>query len=197
MTLSKSYRGFIMSVSKVTICNNALSMIGGQQIASFEEESKLAQLCRNIYDTTRLAILRSHPWSCAKKRQILSPVSTYPSFGYSHAFPLPADYVLIISANTEQYEVENRYILANQERINLEYVFNNDNEQTWDAMLVEAMTLKMAAKLCKPVTGSDAAGQTADAQFQLLIRQARTINGQERPSQDVQFAESAYYWERF
>ena len=55
-----------MSVSKVTICNNALSMIGGQQIASFEEDSKLAQTCRNIYDTTRLSILRSHPWSCAK-----------------------------------------------------------------------------------------------------------------------------------
>ncbi|MBV6590104.1 hypothetical protein JMA07_18805, partial [Acinetobacter baumannii] len=52
-----------MSVSKVTICNNALSMIGGQQIASFEEDSKLAQTCRNIYDTTRLSILRSHPWS--------------------------------------------------------------------------------------------------------------------------------------
>ncbi|MFP1026437.1 hypothetical protein ACLDZY_06495 [Acinetobacter baumannii] len=186
-----------MSVSKVTICNNALSMIGGQQIASFEEDSKLAQTCRNIYDTTRLSILRSHPWSCAKKRQILSPISTYPSFGYAHAFPLPSDYVLIISANTERYEVENRYILANAEVIHLEYVFNNDNEQTWDAMLVEAMTYKMASKLCKPVTGSDAAGQSAEAQYQYLIKQARTVNGQERPSQDVQYAESSYYWERF
>ncbi|MEB3790136.1 hypothetical protein [Acinetobacter sp. IK40] len=186
-----------MSVSKVTICNNALSMIGANQIVSFEEESKLAQTCRNIYDTTRLALLRMHPWSCAKKRQILSPVSTYPSFGYGHAFPLPSDYVLIIAANTECYEVENRHILANVEQINLEYVFNNNTEQTWDSLLIEAMTLKMASKLCKPITGSDAAGQTAEAQFQQLMRQAKAINAQERPSQDIQFAESSYLWERY
>lgn len=104
---------------------------------------------------------------------------------------------MIISANTERYEVESRHILANAEVIQLEYVFDNDNEQTWDAMLVEAMTYKMASKLCKPVTGSDAAGQSAEAQYQYLIKQARTVNGQERPSQDVQFAESSYYWERF
>ncbi|NUG21176.1 hypothetical protein [Acinetobacter lactucae] len=186
-----------MSVSKVIICNNALSMIGGQQIASFEEDTKLAQTCRNLYDTTRLSILRSHPWSCAKKRQILSPISTYPSFGYAHAFPLPSDYVLIISANTERYEVENRYILADTEVVYLEYVFDNDNEQTWDAMLVQTLTYKMASELSKPVTGSDAAGQSAEAKFQFMIKQARTVNGQERPSQDVQFAESSYYEERF
>lgn len=186
-----------MSVSKVTICNNALSMIGANQIASFEEESKLAQTCRNIYDTTRLALLRMHPWSCAKKRQILSPVTTYSSFGYGHAFPLPSDYVLIISANTECYEVESRHILANVEEIRLEYVFNNETEQTWDSLLVEAMTLKMASKLCKPITGSDAAGQSAEAQFQQLMRQAKAINAQERPSQDIQFAESSYIWERY
>lgn len=172
-------------------------MIGGKQIASFEEESQLAQTCRNIYDTTRLALLRLHPWSCAKKRQILSPVSTYPSFGFAHAFPLPSDYVLIISANTECYEVENRHILADVQLIQLEYIFNNDTEQTWDSLLVEAMTLKMASKLCKPITGSDAAGQNAEAQFQDLLRQAKAINAQERPSQTIQWAESSYIWERF
>lgn len=186
-----------MSVSKVTICNNALSLIGANQIASFEEESKLAQTCRNIYDTTRLALLRMHPWSCAKKRQILSPVSTYPSFGYGHAFPLPSDYVLIIAANTECYEVENRHILANVEQINLEYVFNNNIEQTWDPLLIEAMTLKMAAKLCKPVTGNTAERDSIEAEFLRLIPQAKAINAQERPSQDIQFSESSYLWERY
>ena len=197
MKLSKSHRGFIMSITKVSICNNALSMIGGQQIASFEEESKLAQMCRNIYDTTRLALLRSHPWSCAKKRQILSPVSTYPSFGYANAFPLPRDYVRIISANTERYEVENCHILADTNTVQLEYVFDNDNEQTWDSLLVEAMTLKMASKLCKPVTGSTTERDSIDAEFLRLLPQAKAINAQERPSQDIQWAESTYISERY
>lgn len=172
-------------------------MIGGKQIASFEEESQLAQTCRNIYDTTRLALLRLHPWSCAKKRQILSPVSTYPSFGFAHAFPLPSDYVLIIAANTECYEVENRHILADVQLIQLEYIFNNDTEQTWDSLLVEAMTLKMASKLCKPVTGSTTERDSIDAEFLRLFPQAKAINAQERPSQTIQWAESSYIWERY
>ena len=100
-------------------------------------------------------------WAGEQSTDCLSPVSTYPSFGYANAFPLPHDYVLIITANTERYEVENRHILADTNTIQLEYVFDNDNEQTWDSLLVEAITLKMATKLCKPVTGSDAAGQSA------------------------------------
>lgn len=186
-----------MTTTKVSICNAALSAIGDKGITSFDENTAIAERCRNLYDSTRRALLRDHTWSCAKKRAVLAPVSTYPAFGYSHAFPLPRDYLRIITPNTECYEVENRHILANAEQINLEYIFDNDNEETWDSLLVEAMTLKMTAKLCKPNTGSDAAKQTALAEFDQLIKRARAINAQERPSQDVQFAESSYYEERF
>ncbi|HCQ9867926.1 hypothetical protein [Acinetobacter baumannii] len=186
-----------MSVSNVIICNNALSRIGGRQIASFDENTELAQLCRNNYDITRLSLLRAHPWSCAKKRQILSPISTYPSFGYGHAFPLPSDYVRVLAVNTERYEIENRYILADTETVYLEYIFDNKVEQTWDSMLIEAITLKMAYILCKPVTGSSAERDALDQEFARLIAVAKNVNGQERPSQDVQYAESSYYWERF
>lgn len=172
-------------------------MIGSKIIASFEEETELAQHCRDIYDQTRRALLRDHPWSCARKRTILAPVVTYPSFGYSHAFPLPHDYILILDANTEQYEVESRHILANAEELCLVYIFDNDNEQTWDALLVEALSLKLASKMCKPITGSDAAGETAEMKYQQLIKRARAINAQERPSQDLQFSESGYVGSRY
>lgn len=186
-----------MTATKVSICNAALRMIGERVIASFDEETPTAQHCRDIYDQTRLSLLRDHPWSCAKKRAILSPVSTYPVFGYAHAFPLPKDYVLVIDTGTECYEIENRYILANTNQINLIYVFDNDNEATWDPMLVEALSLKLAAKMCKPITGSDAAGETAEAKYQQLVKRARTINAQERPSQDIQWSASSYLWSRY
>ena len=186
-----------MSITtRTSIVNHALSLIGDQNIASFDENTARAERCRSIYDQVRKSILRDHPWSCAKKRTILAPVTTYPAFGYTHSFPLPRDFIRIISANTEKYEVENRYILANTNRINLEYIFDNDNEDSWDSMLVEAMSLKMAAKLCKPNTGSDAAGQSAEAQYRDLIKRARTINAQERPSEDIVYEESRYIGSR-
>lgn len=187
-----------MSITtRTSIVNHALSLIGDQNIASFDENTARAERCRSIYDQVRKSILRDHPWSCAKKRTVLAPVTTYPAFGYSNSFPLPRDYIRIISANTEQYEVENRYILANTNRINLEYVFDNDNEDSWDSMLVEAMSLKMAAKLCKPNTGSDAAGQSAEAQYRDLIKRARAINAQERPSENMVYEESSYIGSRY
>lgn len=183
-----------MSITtRTSICNHALSLIGDQNIASFDENTARAERCRNIYDQVRKSILRDHPWSCAKARTILAPVTTYPDFGYKHAFPLPRDYIRIVSANTEQYEVENRYILANTDAIQLEYIFDNDNEDSWDSMLVEAMSLKMAAKLCKPNTGSDAAGQSADAQYRELIQRAKAINAQERPAQDMLYVDESRY----
>ena len=152
-----------MSITtRTSICNHALSLIGDQNIASFDENTARAERCRNIYDQVRKSILRDHPWSCAKKRTILAPVTTYPAFGYKHAFPLPRDYIRIVSANT-------------------------------DSMLVEAMSLKMAAKLCKPSTGSDAAGQSADAQYRELIQRAKAINAQERPAQDMLYVDESRY----
>ncbi|ENW15624.1 hypothetical protein L313_2807 [Acinetobacter haemolyticus CIP 64.3 = MTCC 9819] len=186
-----------MAVTRVSICNAALRMIGERVIASFDEDTELAEHCRDIYDQTRRSILRDHPWSCARKRTILSPVSTHPSFGYNHAFPLPKDYILIVDPGTNCYEVESRHILANTNKIRLVYIFDNDNEDTWDSMLSEAMSLKLASKMCKPITGSDAAGETAEYNYQKLIKRARSVNAQERPSQDMQYADSSYLGDRY
>lgn len=181
-----------MTTTRVSICNYALNMIGDSSISAFDEDTARAERVRNIYDQVRKSVLRDHPWSCSKKRVILSPVATYPAFGYSHAFPLPSDFVRLLSANKCRYEVEGRHILADTEQINLEYIFDNKNEDTWDSMLVEAMSLKMASKLCKPNTGSDAAGESAKAEYEQLLRKARFVNSQERPAQNIQYGESGY-----
>lgn len=181
-----------MTTTRVSIRNYALSLIGDKSIAAFEEDSARAERVRSIYDQVRKSVLRDHPWSCAKKRAILSPSATHPSFGYAHAFPLPSGFIRLINANSCEYEIENRHILANTNQINLEFIFDNDNEDTWDSMLVEAVSLKMAHRLCKPTTGSDAAGQSALEEYERLLKKARFVNAQERPSPSVQWGGDGY-----
>ena len=123
-----------MTTTSVSICNEALSMIGAKTIQSFDDNTENARRCAAIYDSSRKALLRMHPWSFAKKRMQLAPVATHPSFGYSHAFPLPSDFVRVIDTGQVNYEIEGRYILANTNLINLVYVADNDNEQTWDSL---------------------------------------------------------------
>lgn len=60
-------------MSDLTICNKALSMIGGRAtIASLAEGSKEAAVCNLWYDDTRLMLLRAAHWSFARKQVLLT-----------------------------------------------------------------------------------------------------------------------------
>ena len=179
-----------MTTTNVSICNDALGMIGAKSIISLDENTENARRCASLYDITRKALLRLHPWSFAKKRVQLAPISTHPSFGYAHAFPLPNDFMRVYDAGEINYEIEGRHILADTNLINLVYVYDNDNEQTWDSLFIECMTLYLVRKLAKPITGSQAEADSGWAQLQSMLKQARAINGQERPAQD--FAANYY-----
>ena len=173
-----------MTTTKISICNEALSMIGAKTIQSFDDNTENARRCAAIYDSSRKALLRMHPWSFAKKRMQLAPVVTHPTFGYAHAFPLPSDFVRVIDTGQIGYEIEGRHILANSNLINLVYVFDNQNEQTWDALFCECMALYLIKKIAKPITGSNAEGDSAWQELKNMLKQARAVNAQERPSQD-------------
>ena len=173
-----------MTTTSISICNEALSMIGVKSIISFDENTENARRCASIYDSTRKALLRLHPWSFAKKRVQLAPVTTYPAFGYSNAFPLPKDFIRLYDSNQQDYEMEGRHILANTNLINLVYVADQDNEELWDSLFAECMALYLVHKLAKPITGSQAESDSAWQKLQNTLKQARAINGQERPSQD-------------
>jgi len=110
---------------KVNIVNNALSLIGASSITSFEENTANARRVKTIYDTSRKALLRLHPFQCSIKRIKLSPLAEVPVFGYSYQYQLPDDLIRIINANTEDYAVETDKLLSNSNVLNLVYVFDN------------------------------------------------------------------------
>lgn len=171
--------------SKVSICNAALSMIGADSIISFDDSTPNARHCRNVYDQTRRALLRSHPWSCAKKRVQLTPLAAKPAFGPDNAFALPGDFVRVLECNAYSYSIEGRQILCREGALQLVYIYDNTDESTWDDMLVEAMSLSIAAKLAKPLTGSTTEADSKANELQMFLKRARAVNGQEFPSQTL------------
>lgn len=175
----------------VSICSNALLMLGAQTINDFADQDNLdrAKLCANLYPTVRDDMLRAHPWNCCVKRAVLAPDAVAPSFGYDQSFELPADFmrVLEVGANGCQidYLVEGRTIQANTTALELRYVFRNDVENTWDAHLVKLVTLAMAAAMAYPVTQSAAMQQTMEQKLETSLRRARSVDGQEDPPQTL------------
>jgi hypothetical protein len=175
----------------VSICSNALLMLGAQTINDFADQENLdrAKLCANLYPTVRDDMLRAHPWNCCIKRAVLAPDAVAPAFGYSQSFELPADFSRVLEVGTNgcqiDYLVEGRTIQANTTVLELRYVFRNEVENTWDAHLVKLVTLAMAAAMAYPVTQSASMQQTMEQKLETSLRRARAVDGQEDPPQTL------------
>ena len=165
--------------SRVDICNEALSLIGSESITSFEEKTSTARRMKRLYDTSRKALLRLHSFNFATKRIRLSPLTQKPIFGYEYQYQLPNDLIRLISVSSEDYVVEMDRLLTNSKSIELVYVFDNINEQTYDSLFTECLILYLASKIAKPITGSQGTGDSYFMQCQDLLKQAKATQAQE------------------
>ena len=172
-------------MTEVEICSNALLLLGAQPISSLTDNSDRALLCASLYPTIRDSLLRSHTWSCATKRVVLAPDATAPSYDYGYAFTLPSDFLRLLSVGEHGYEedhrIEGRKILTDSDSCMLKYVFRNTVEATWDAMLIEAMTLRMAASMAYAVTQSAALAEAMERKYELFMKRARTVDALDDP----------------
>ena len=181
--------------TKTDIANQALSLIGADSISSFEENTNTARRIKTVYDTSRKALLRLHPFQCAVKRIKLSPLATQPEFGYAYQYQLPDHLIRIINTNTEDYVVETDRLLSNSTALNLVYVSDNKNEESYDSLFVECLILYLAYKLSKPITGSQGTSDSYYMQCQELIKQAKAVQAQEIPSPQL-FRDEDYTFTR-
>lgn len=174
-----------MSATPVSICSNALLLLGDKPIASFEESTDRAALAASLWDTARDHVLRRHPWNCAIKRVILAPDTTPPAFDYTAQFSLPADWLRTLSVGElgerPDFKIEGRKLLMDGSVCKLRYVFRNEVPATWDAMLVHAMTQVMRALFAYPITESASMQQVVEAVLAPILREARAVDGQEEP----------------
>lgn len=175
--------------SDVSICSNALLMLGAQPINSLSENSDRARLCAGLFETTRDDVLRSHFWNCATTRTTIAPDVATPAFDYAYQFTLPSDWIRTISVGEYGYETdyrqEGRKILSDESSLKLTYIYKNTDVTTWDVSLVKAMTHAMQAALAYPITQSASMAQVADQQLAMYMKRARAIDGQDTPPETM------------
>lgn len=178
-----------MSATQVSICSNALLMLGSQTISAVNENTPRATLATNLYESTRDAVLRSHPWNCAMKRIVLAPDTVAPAFGYPAQFTLPNDFMRVVQVGDDDedidWKVESGKILAAGTALKLRYVFRNTIEASWDAMLVKAMELTMAAEMAYPITMSAAMRDSMQGELERYMKRCRAVDGQDDPAQQL------------
>ena len=177
--------------SAVGICNLALDTLKQESVANIESPVSIEEsLCARWYDVTRRELLRSHPWSFARKRDTLLRNSVAPAFEYDDAYDLPTDFLRLlyigedVHAGENEYTIEGRQILMNNsgDSLAIAYVKDVTNVSHMDALFVDALAAELAVKLAPALLGLKPATQTyLVSERDRIIRQVRSINGQDNP----------------
>jgi hypothetical protein len=150
-----------MAATETTVCNQALSKLGAKRIIDLDEESPEARACRLHYAETRDEVLRHHRWNFSILRAELHQLSEPPLYGWEFQYQLPVDCLRVLDVNgweigsrPNAWEIEGRKLLMNEETARIRYIGRITDCNLFDAIFVEALALKLAAKLCLPINGS-------------------------------------------
>lgn len=168
----------------------ALLRFGQKKIMSMDDEAKSARLCKRYYNQTRKELLRSHQWNFATKRIALENTGDTPLYRWSNEYSLPADFIRAIEINQDDiwdsvrhFEIEENKLLTDKESVNLKYIFDEKDPTRFDALFVEAFSLKLAIKIVISLTGKMKMRQALMAEYEEITKElAQQIDAtEERP----------------
>ena len=142
-----------MATTKINIINRALGLLGAEFITTLTEDTKAARFSNELFDDTRDAVFRMHPWNCCIKRASLSLTGTTPAFYFTAEFQLPADWLRMVRPEDDglEYKIEGDKLLTEGDTFRCTYVFQNTVVTTYDPLLVDVLAVKLAANLTMPL----------------------------------------------
>jgi hypothetical protein len=182
--------------SQVQICNQALTKVGEQRITSLADGTKQANVMSAIYDVKRDAELAAQPWTFAIRRAQLPASAVAPSFGWTYAYPLPADYLALVEVGEDYvfydsdtgalFQVEGTdsgpVILTDQAApLEVRYIARVTNPGLYPPLFVEALACRLAAESCESLTQNLSKRQAAWDERKQAIREAKRVNAIEQP----------------
>lgn len=174
--------------SAVDICNLALLRIGAAAIASLDESSNEAGFCNRLWVPMRQAVLRDHTWNFSLKTASLAQLSETPA-DFTYAYQLPSDCLRVVDiiGSESDYEIRARKLYTDDETITLKYVADISNTETFDSLFADALSYRLAAELCLPVTGQVQKASLLNNFYQAALQRARAMDSREGRKDESRF----------
>jgi hypothetical protein len=113
----------------LSICSDALILLGASPISSFTEGTDTAQACDRLYPDLRDTMLSTYVWSWTLKKSQIARLSTAPINEWEYAYQLPGDMlsgVLAVFESNSTTERSRRYgweVYGDQLYTNMETVY--------------------------------------------------------------------------
>lgn len=181
-------------MSPTEICNLALQHLGESRILSIEDSGdKVSRTCAVNFPQARDEALRSARWPCAKKQAELSKLAQKPLAKWAAAYQLPTDFIRLIEIEGEdawsprEYfdQLGNTLVMGSEDddgpdTIIIEYIRREEDTQLFDPLLVDCVSMLLAIKCARALTGSDSKAQDLRSEYErVTLPRAQTVYAQQ------------------
>ena len=174
--------------SDLDVINQALILLGEDELESVNTGGALGEAVSRLYEPTVNALLINTRWRFAMKQAALTQVSGAKIEGYSYGFQLPNDCITVAKViGAFDFTIMGRIVYANSASLTLNYVFRPATS-TWPEHFALAMRYKLATVLNEPVTGGATSGlvmQQFEKEADIAIAQGMALDGQQQPSAGI------------
>lgn len=130
-------------MSKVSIANRALALLGENKITNLNDETQAARSIKNMYQDSLKSILAECCWNFACKRAMLNMTKEKPAWGGGNYFQLPSD-VIKIFKSTADFEIEGDKLLSRSGSVGVLYTYLNENDSRYSPQFVDAFACRLA-----------------------------------------------------
>jgi hypothetical protein len=154
--------------SGLSICSDALLMLGANPISSFNEGTDAANISDRLYSDLRDQALLVYPWSFSFKKVKLARLVTTPTTEYRYEYQLPGDRLgppraVFTSASpgqrpSKEYRIFQDKLLTDYEEVWIDYQYSVQ-EFEMPVYFVQLLKYMMAWHLAYPITDQDSKAQ--------------------------------------
>lgn len=171
------------------ICNAALAYLGADPIITMDAESKESRLCRQFYDTSRRALLRTAPWSFALRSKQLA------RDGEENKFRLPVNCLYVARVSTSNYMIAENFIKTDEKEVSIIYVEDLEDVTKMDPIFCELLAYRIAKEICFSLTADLNLQQLLEQKYTKLEAEAKFRMSSEQRAQEI--AESPWIIARY
>lgn len=183
----------------VSICSDALILLGAKPISSFNDGTDESNTCDRLYSDVRDMTLSMYPWSFAYKKVQLSRLITTPTTEWRYEFQLPGDRLgnprAVYTSNVansrplKDWEIQGDKLLTNLEAVYIDYQYQTP-EFAMPQYFVQLLKYMVAWHIAEPITEQGdktlrwrqiAVGDPAENGRGGYARQAMVIDGKNQP----------------
>ena len=187
----------------ITICSDALLMIGAKAITSFNDGTDESSICDRLYPDIRDSLLVMYPWSFSTKKIQLARLLTAPGSVWRYAYQLPGDRLnnpraVFESASVgapvrKDWEIQGDQLLTNLEYVYIDYQYSV-GEYAMPQYFVQLLKYMVAWHIAEALTEQQdkaakwqriAVGDPSENGRGGFFRTAAQIDGQGNPARAI------------